>query len=106
MTKVIKMNSLEAKEIAFAAFDKAHENFKKIYTKDGINEEALIDFIGDTLKLVPNETRAMVTDHLVYNAINWGSYNYYEALGILKSVKSDYIKISEQVAAEEAEENK
>lgn len=71
-------------------FDLAHENFKKIYTDKGVDTMAMINFVENTIKLVPEEERADFSAHLMFHILLWGSGGYYEALGMLESVKLEY----------------
>jgi hypothetical protein len=88
MAKVIKMTpELQKKS---EGFDKADEHFKKIYTKNGINKLELINFIEDTIQLMPQEGKSDFAQHIIFHILLWSSYNLYEALGILECAKVDY----------------
>ena len=86
-------------------FDLAQESFKKIYTEKGIDDQALVDFIDSTMQLLPDEEKSCVGVHLMFHIINRGSYNDFEALGMLEAAKLDYIRACESVASEEDDED-
>lgn len=86
-------------------FDLAQESFKKIYTDNGINDQALVDFIDSTMQLLPDEDKSYVGVHLMFHIINRASYNDFEALGMLEATKLDYIRACENAATEEKEES-
>ncbi len=50
------------------------------------------------------ELRSYAASRFIFESTIWGSYNYYEALGLLESAKVDYIETFQQVKAEESME--
>jgi len=57
---------------------------------------------------LPRELRPDAAEKLIFEIVNWASYNHYEALGIFMESMLQYRETSLRVMAEEAaeEENK
>jgi hypothetical protein len=85
--KVIKMSPEKEKT---SDFDKVSDNFKKICTANGIDQEALTTFVVNSIKLVPEEEKLMFIRYLLYEIVVLGTFDVYEALGMLETVKMDY----------------
>jgi len=86
-------------------FDKVSDNFKKICTKNGIDTEAVQEFIINIIKLVPEEDRANFSSDLIFNVAVWGSRTPFEAIGIVEATKLQYNKVLNDVWAEEDEDD-
>ena len=87
-------------------FDLTQESFKKIYTENGINDQALVEFIDSTMQLLPDEEKSCIGVHLMFHIVNRGAYNDFEALGMFEAAKTDYIRACENAAIEEENEDK
>jgi hypothetical protein len=88
MTKIIKMTSELQKKIE--GFDKADDHYKKIFTKDGIDKTELINFIEESIKLLPDEDRSDFAQHVIFHILLWGSWDLRDAMGIIECAKLDY----------------
>jgi hypothetical protein len=73
-------------------FDTVHENFKKICTENGINTDALTEFIINSINLLPEEDKLNFIDYLIVEIIMCTD-NIYEALGVLTLSKTRYLDI-------------
>jgi hypothetical protein len=80
---------METKE---KTFDNVHENFKKICTANGIDTDALSEFIVNTIELIPEEDKLNFIDYLIVEIIMCTD-NIYEALGVLTLSKARYLDI-------------
>ena len=76
-------------------FDNVSDNFKKICTEKGIDTEALIDFIINAIKLIPDEERLNFAQYLIVNGVIQCTDNIYEGLGVLGVSKANYLKLME-----------
>jgi hypothetical protein len=76
-------------------FDNVNDNFHKICTANGIDENALSEFIINIIQLMPKENHSVFAENLILEIIIWCSYNGYEALGILEAAKYHYNAILE-----------
>lgn len=85
-------------------FDKINDNFKKIFTDKGVDKDQLCEFLANVLQIAPDEDRSNLASQMIFEIINWGSYNVYEALGIIEAVKHQYIEVVDSVFEEEAKE--
>lgn len=85
-------------------FDQINDNFKKIFTENGVDEDQLCEFLANVLKITPSEDRSNMASRMIFDIINWGSYNVFEALGIIEAVKHQYITVVDDVFEEEARE--
>ena len=85
-------------------FDQINDNFKKIFTEKGVDEDQLCEFLANVLKITPQEDRSDMAYRMIFDIINWGSYNVFEALGIIEAVKHQYIKVVDSVFEDEARE--
>ena len=77
------------------------KKFETKLTRDEIGVE--IQKVGDFFKQIPAELKAEATQYFIQEIITWGSYNFYEALGILEEAKSDY-RISWRQATDDTNE--
>ncbi len=78
------------------------QDIKQKLTLDEIKAE--ISKIGGFFDQIPEELKADSAEHLILEIVNWGSRNYYEALGILQEAMNSFREISQNVAEEEAVE--
>jgi hypothetical protein len=85
--KIVKTNTEKEKT---ADFDKVSDNFKKICTDNGIDQDALTTFVVNSIQLVPENEKLMFIRYLLYEIIVLGTFDVYEALGMLETVKMDY----------------
>lgn len=69
-----------------------------------ILKEELFDKITEVIRLVPEDYQAQFSEDIIFHTVNYGSRDYYQALGILEEAKNTYVSVSKQVQAEEAEE--
>lgn len=76
-------------------FDNVSDNFHKICTTNGIDENALNEFIVNIIRLMPEENHSVFAENLILEIVIWCSYNGYEALGILEAAKHHYNAILE-----------
>jgi F0F1-type ATP synthase delta subunit len=74
-------------------FNKTSENFKKICTANGIDKDALTEFIINTIELIPYEEKLNFLDYLIVEEVLMCTDNIYEALGVLALSKSRYLDI-------------
>lgn len=77
-------------------FDNVSDNFKKICTERGIDTEALIDFIINAIKLIPDEEKLNFAQYLIVNSTIQCTDNIYEGLGVLAVSKASYLRIMER----------
>jgi hypothetical protein len=75
-------------------FNKTQDNFKKICTANGIDKDALSEFIVNAIELIPEENKLDFLDYLVVEIIMC-SNNIHEALGVLSLSKAKYLDIME-----------
>ena len=76
--------------------------FEQMLTKEEIVEE--IDKIRYFFEQISPEIKASTVEYLILEIINWGSYNHYEALGILQEILFRYREESLRSMYEENEE--
>jgi len=79
-------------------------NFNEKLTIPEIQAE--IDKIGDFFQRIPEELRAEAADRFIYEIVNQGCRDHYQALGIFEEAKNRYRKVSLQVLEEAAEEER
>lgn len=65
--------------------------------------EAEIGKIESFFSRVPDDLKAWTADRLIYEIVNQGSFNHYEALGIFTEAMSRYRNVSVEVLHEELE---
>jgi hypothetical protein len=65
--------------------------------------ESKVEEIAALIQSIPEDLdlRSYAASRFIFESMLWGSYNYYEALGLLESAKVDYIESFQQVKAEE-----
>ena len=76
-----------------------NEKFEKKLTTEEIEEE--ITKVKDFFKQIPDELKAETAERFVFETILWGSYDQYQALGILEEAKLRYREVSVQILEEE-----
>lgn len=69
---------------------------------DEVEKELVL--IRELIKRVPEEYRSDAASMIIREAVIFGSFNHFEALGILEEAKLEYREISMQVLREEDEE--
>jgi len=74
-------------------FNKTSDNFKKICTENGINTQALADFITNSINLLPEEEKLNFLEYLIVEEIIMCTNNIYEAIGVLGVSKARYLDI-------------
>lgn len=67
-------------------------------------EEGVSDYLKELLDSVPKDLRASMTESIILQSIIWGSYNVYEAVGILECAKRSYLESFEKVILEQDED--
>lgn len=72
-------------------------NFEQIQSL----EEEFIDHLKELLELVPEDYRGQFTENLIFHTVNYGSRDYYQALGILEEAKTSYSKSYKEIISEE-----
>ena len=80
------------------------QEFGKKLTQEEIEIE--INKVGDFFKQIPDELKAVAAEHFIYEIVNQGSRDHYQALGIFQEAMSYYREVSLRVLAEEAEEER
>lgn len=78
------------------------QEFGKKLTQSEIETE--ISKIGDFFKQIPDELKAVAAEHFIYEIVNQGSRDHYQALGIFQEAMNNYREVSLRVLEEEAEE--
>jgi hypothetical protein len=78
------------------------QEFGKKLTQSEV--EAEISKIKDFFDQIPDELKAVAAEHFIYEIVNCGSRDHYQALGIFQEAMNDYREVSLRVLAEEAEE--
>ena len=86
-------------------FDSVNDNFKKICTENGIDTEALVNFIINAIKLIPDEEKLNFLGFLIVEEIIWSTDNIYESLGVLEFSKASYLKMMESCEMDEEMED-
>lgn len=81
---------------------KDEEKFEKKLTEEEIEIE--INKIGDFFKQIPEESKAITAEKFIYEIVNWGCRDHYQALGIFQEAMNRYREVSLQVLEEEAKE--
>ena len=81
---------------------KDEQEFEKTLTQEDIQTE--IDKIGDFFKQIPDDLKAEAAEKFIYEIVNWGCRDHYQALGIFQEAMSRYREVSLQVLEEEAKE--
>jgi len=79
------------------------QDYEKKLTIEEIQSE--INKIGDFFKQIPDELKADAAERFIYEIVNWGCRDHYQALGIFQEAMLRYREVSNQVLAEEAEED-
>ena len=74
-------------------FDNVHENFKKICTENGINTDALVEFIINSIELIPQEDKLNFLEYLIVEEVLMCTDNIYEATGVLGVSKARCLDI-------------
>ena len=82
---------------------KSEPVFRKKLTQEEI--EAEISKVGDFFKQIPEDLKAYAAERFIYEIVNWGSRDHYQALGIFQEAMNNYREVSLRVLAEEAEED-
>lgn len=77
------------------------QNFKKELTPEDINNE--IEKIKDFFEQIPDELKSTAAERLIYEIVNWASFNHYEALGIFEEAKISFRENSIRILNEEDE---
>lgn len=72
-------------------FDKTSDNFKKICTENGIDTDALVEFINNAIKLIPDEEKMDFASYLIITVMIECSCNIFEGLGILEIAKQNFL---------------
>ena len=80
------------------------QEFGKMLNQQEIEVE--IAKIKDFFDQIPDELKADAADHFIYEIVNCGSRDHYQALGIFEEAMLRYRETSHQVMAEEAEEER
>jgi hypothetical protein len=83
---------------------KDKQEFEKTLTQEEIEVE--INKVGDFFKQIPEELRAVAAEKFIYEIVNWGCRDHYQALGIFQEAMSNYREVSLRILAEEAEEER
>lgn len=78
---------------------KDEQDFKEKLTWEEIEVE--IDKVGDFFERIPDELKSSTAERFIYEIVNWGSYNHYEALGIFEEAKNQYCEVSQKVAQDQ-----
>ena len=69
------------------------------------NTETVCKKIEELLDSIPFEDlgymRSQAAEHLINEALIWGSFNDYEAIGICEAAKKTYLEITEKIHKEE-----
>ena len=86
-------------------FDKVSDNFKKICTENGIDTDALTEFIVNAIKLIPEEEKLNFLQYLIVEEVIWCTDNIYEALGVLGVSKASYLRLMERAEDEDEDED-
>jgi hypothetical protein len=71
-------------------FEEATDAYKSIFTNNGLNLEGLVKLVENCLNLCEDSEKSALAHRLCFQAVIYGSFNYYEAIGILEAVKDDY----------------
>jgi len=79
-------------------------NFNEKLTIPEIQAE--IDKIGDFFQRIPEELRAEAADRFIYEIVNQGCRDHYQALGIFEEAKMRYREVSLQVLEGATEEER
>jgi len=83
---------------------KNEEEFGKKLTEEEIEIE--LDKVRDFFAQIPENWKAYAAERFIYEIVNWGSYDHYQALGIFQEAMNTYREVSRRVLAEEAEEER
>ena len=84
-------------EIKEEIFNQTQDNFKKICTANGIDKDALTEFIINAIELLPDEERLNFLEYLIVEEVIMCTDNIYEAtcvLGVSKARYLDIVKMS------------
>ena len=100
----VKETTLEDKK-KVEAFDKASDSFKSLFDKNGVNMDALSKLINQCLRLCNDDLKLMHIHNLIFDLVNNENLNYFESVGMLDVVKSDYIHAYMDVMSEENDED-
>lgn len=76
--------------------------FKRKLTWEDI--EVQCGLIGDFFKQIPDELKAGAAEYLIYEIVNWGSHDHFQALGIFQEAMLRYRKISLEILDEDENE--
>jgi hypothetical protein len=68
-------------------FDKTNENFKKIFTDNGMNLDEFSQFILNAIELIPDEEKVTFAAWIVERIVIYSAVTTYESVGILESAK-------------------
>jgi hypothetical protein len=63
-------------------------------------EKKVVD-IAEFIQKLPDERKHEATWRIVWEAINWGSWNYFDAIGMLEDIKLDFRETSKQIEQED-----
>jgi hypothetical protein len=78
-----------------------NQDIKKKLTREEIDAE--IEKIGGFFDLIPDELKSEATEKFIFEIVNWGSFNHYEALGIFEEAQQRY-RLASLAALQELEE--
>ena len=88
---VVKKKVLSQDEVnRMNLFENASDSYKKIFTSKGINIEGICDLIDNCLELAEPDERIWWAHRIMAISILCGPKNYYEAMGVIEAVKSEY----------------
>ena len=87
------MTPLEEERNEFNKFNKKKDKFLL----------KVSSFISHLPEIPGYSLKAIAAEHICFEAINFGSMNAYEAVGILECVKRKYLEILEEVSSESDE---
>ena len=73
-----------------------------------INTERVCNKIKELLDSIPPDDfdymRSTMAERLIFEALLWGSFNEYEAVGICEIAKTNFIKIGDRIQSKEQDE--
>jgi len=63
------------------------------------------EYIENLFDNIPDEFKADLASIIAFEAINWGSRNLVEAIGILEVTKMEYVQTFSEVTSQETSNN-
>ena len=69
--------------------------------------DEFMDVVSQFIKSIPDEIyhlKSYAAERIACEAVNWGSYNHYEALGIFQEALMSYRETSKKILDEELEQ--